>query len=137
MSPLDKTRELATCSHPAPFHIGERAEWCSSCGALRYSLERPSGSLASLEWFRPTGVTSIDEMLGRALSFYADRCLSFLQKAPAPLTECAERFGTGAMLELVFRDLVDVGDDGVAFVNSSSGEAPSGSRLRVVKAAER
>lgn len=133
MGPLEKLKELARCDHPSPFHIGEHVQWCPQCGALRYRLERPSGELASLEWFRASGVCALAEGQGQAvLSSAATLCLAYLERLRGPvatLERCVERFGTGALLELVFRDLIDVTADGLAVVKK---DPPSSTRLRAV-----
>jgi hypothetical protein len=115
MSPIETIRQIARCDHGAPFHVGEHVQWCPRCGALRYRLDRPGGELAKLEWFKASGLASLDDSLGRSgLSFHAERCLAHLAKVPSitPLAQCAARFGD-ALLELVFRDLVDVDADGM------------------------
>jgi hypothetical protein len=106
---LDRARQIARCDHAVPFHVGDHVQWCSRCGALRYRLDRPGGELAKLEWFRPSGVCLLDDDLGRhALSLYADRCLWHLVRTGAqPGRTLADRFGIGALLELVFRDLIE------------------------------
>ena len=140
MGAIGKLRELGSCVHPSTAVSAIRVdvgltderreiEWCTFCGALRYKVLRRSGEVAALDWLRPSGVATATVVLDRPLSERADTCLSALAWRRVPAVALARRFGVGALLELVFRDLVDIDEAGLC---SRKGGRPVGS-LHTVK----
>lgn len=123
------------CDHPSPFHVGDRAQWCPFCGALRYTIERGT-SLVTLEWFRPSVVEQERVERMHSLSMAASSAVLFVyEQGPTRLADLKERFGQAAILEAVFADRLDVDDQGRAF---SKGAPPASSpRLRAAARATR
>lgn len=101
--------DMVRCEHAPPTEVAPGVEWCARCGAIRFGSMGDRSSLQWAGWFRPLAVSHIDSIMGRgALSSSAEACLREIERAPAPLRECLQRFGGSALLELVGRELVDV-----------------------------